>query len=108
MQQARIPNKKIKLVHHAILLLIELWRNSQQQHLLTQQIQLKIHTIILTPALATKKKNIPICSIYDDIFPSPFPINIFMSGRYKNIFKNYHTALSLFMNCSKIAVFPET
>ena len=60
MQQAKMPNKNEKLIHHAILLLTGLWRKSQQQHWLIQQIQLKIQTIILIPAHPTKKKNNPI------------------------------------------------
>ena len=54
-QQASIPNKKEKLIHQAILLLTGLCRKSQQHHWLIQQIQLKTHTIILTPAQAEKK-----------------------------------------------------
>ena len=84
-QQARIPNKNIKLVHHTKRLLIGLCKKSQQQQLFIQQIQLNTHTIILTPAQATKKKNKPICSIYAALFPSPSPFIILINGCYKNI-----------------------
>ena len=79
-QQARIPNINIKLVHHTKRLLTGLCKKSQQQQVLYQQIQLNTQTIILTPAQATKKKNNPICSIYEAVFPSPSPFKILING----------------------------